>query len=437
MKYILLFIVIPTLLFSQEWNDSYWEKVPIYKNGQEIDFNDYRVLDAKCYDEECFLVLTNEFLFIEIIKSSDGGETWNSIYDNKFDIFGEDPPDDFILYNPQLAELQSPNEVIITYDDKNGILNKFNLNTFENDTSFKLNTYSDIKNLHTNSNGYGIAAYGIHYYITKDHWKTAEFYKTHSIGEVLVTKNNIFHNSNYNTSDSSALFNMSVNGIDWEQSLIGRGYIQTIYSFNDELFWAGGINLFSDDKKRHDLIYNSIDGGKTWDLQHEDSTFIGWSIRDINFINTEIGIALTPLEVYYTTTNGGEDWIKQQRSYDPKAIAMNKTFLSKKSLFQFVGLSGLYKYNLSLLTITSVPLNEYRTIKTYPSPFVNRFTLDAIDEPSGNYSLKLHSLSGDLVLDRTINIPSQIDIEANLPSGSYFLILENEKNHFFQKIIKE
>jgi len=437
MKYILLLIVIPTLLFSQEWNDSYWEKVPIYKNGKEIDFNDYRVLDAKCYDEECFLVLTNEFLFIEIIKSSDGGETWNSIYDNKFDIFGEDPPDDFILYNPQLAELQSPNEVIITYDDKNGILNKFNLNTFENDTSFKLKTTYDIKDLSTNTNGYGIAAHGVTYFLTKDYWKTAEVYTTHSINKVLVTEEDIFYNTNTNPSDTVGLFNRSFDGINWEQFEIGKGFIYSVYAFNKSNFWAGCIKLFVGSNKRRDIIYNSTDGGKTWNLQHEDSTFIGGGIRDIRFVSNNLGVASTPLDIYYTTTNGGETWIKQQRIFLKSKFEINKAFLSSKYLFQFIGLGGLYKYDLSILSITSVPLNEYRTIKTYPSPFVNRFTLDAIDVPPGSYSLKIHSIIGDLVLDNTINIPSQIEIETNLPSGNYYLILENEKNHFFQKIIKE
>lgn len=437
MKYILLLIVIPTLLFSQEWNDSYWEKVPIYKNGQEIDFNDYRIADAKCFGDECIMVLNNSYLFTEIFKSTDGGETWNSIYDTSFDIETGEFPDWFVPYNPGLTEIQSTEKVIFTYDDKNGILNKFDLKTFENDTSFKLKTTNDIKNISTNSNGYGIAAHGVTYFLTKDHWETADLHTTNSISELLVTEENEFFNINLKQSDTSSILNKSTNGVDWEEYRIGNGVIQEIYKFSNSLYWAGGIKLFEDSKKRRDIIYNSIDGGKTWSLQHEDSTFIGWSIIDINFINAEIGIALTPLEVYYTTTNGGEDWIKQQRSYDPKAIAMNKTFLSKKSLFQFVGLSGLYKYNLSLLTITSVPLNEYKTIKTFPSPFVNRFTLDAIDVPSGNYSLKIHSINGDLVLDNTINIPSQIEIETNLPSGNYYLILENEKNYFFQKIIKE
>lgn len=436
MKYILLLIVIPTLLFSQEWNDSYWEKVPIYKNGQEIDFNDYRIADAKCFDNICYLVLRNQSLFIEIVKSTDGGETWNSIYDNKFDIFGQDPPDDFILYNPQLAELQNPNEVIITYDDKNGILNKFNLNTFENDTSFKLNTYSDIKNLHTNSNGYGIAAYGINYYITKDHWRTAEFYKTHSIGEVLVTEDNIFYNTNTNPSDTVGFFNRSFDGINWEQFEIGKGFIYSVYAFNRSLYWAGGRQV-NEDEKHQDVIYNSTDGGESWQVQFLDTNTNDWGIYGIIFLDSSIGIAITSVDDYYTSTNSGETWIKQNRSFDNKNIGLNKAFISPSYLFQFIGMGGLYKYDLSLLSITSVPLNEYRTIKTYPSPFVNRFTLDAIDVPSGNYSLKIHSINGDLVLVNTINIPSQIEIVTNLPSGNYYLILENEKNHFFQKIIKE
>lgn len=437
MKYLLLLVAIPIYLQSQQWDDSYWEKVKIYKNSQEIDFNDYRIADAKCFGDECIMVLNNSYLFTEIFKSTDGGDTWNSIFDNAFDIETGEFPEGFIQYNPRLAEIQNPDLVILTYDDKNGILNKFDLNTFENDTSFKLNTYSDIKNLYTNSNGYGIAAYGIQYYITKNHWKTVEFYKTHSIVEVMVSKNNIFYNSNTNPSDTFGLFNWSIDGKNWEQSRIGNGVIQKIYNFNDSLFWACGIKLFEDSKKRRDVIYNSTDGGQTWSLQHEDSTFIGWSIRDINFINTEIGIALTPLEVYYTTTNGGENWIKQQRKNDPKFIGMNEVFLGKSTLFQFVGTSGLYKYDLSLLSITSVPLDEYKTIKTYPSPFVNRFTLEVADIPAGNYSVKLHSINGDLVMERQLNIPSQVNIETNLPSGSYFLVLENEKNHFIQKLIKE
>lgn len=437
MKYILLLIVIPTLLFSQEWDDSYWEKVPIYKNGQEIDFNDYRIADAKCFGDECIMVLNNSYLFTEIFKSTDGGETWNSIYDTSFDIETGEFPDWFVPYNPGLTEIQSTEKVIFTYDDKNGILNKFDLKTFENDTSFKLKTTNDIKNISTNSNGYGIAAHGVTYFLTKDHWETADLHTTNSISELLVTEENEFFNINIEQSDTSSILSKSLNGVDWEEYRIGNGVIQEIYKFSDSLFWAGGIKVFEDLKKRRDIIYKSTDGGETWNLQHEDSSFIGWSIRDINFINTEIGIALTPLEVYYTTSNGGENWVKQQRAYDPKAVAINNTFLSKKYLFQFVGLSGLYKYDLSLLSITSVPLNEYKTIKTYPSPFVNRFKLDAVDVPSGNYTLKLHSLNGDIVMSRKIDIPNQIDIETNLPTGSYFLVLENEKNHYFQKIIKE
>lgn len=437
MKYLLLLLIaVPTLLLSQEWDDSYWEKVKIYKNGLEMNFNDYRVKSAKCFGNECYLVLTNKTLFIEVIKSIDGGDTWNTIYDNEFDIFGNDIPADFIMYNPEMAELQSPNELIITYDDTNGILNKFNLNTFENDTSFKLNTNSDIKNIYTNSNGYGIAAYGIHYYITKDHWKTAEFFTTHSINQLLVTENNLFYNSNTNAIDSVGKFNISSDGQNWEQYDIGKGFIYTIYSFDNNLFWAGGRQVNSSDYNQ-DVIYNSTDAGEVWKLQMLDSSKYGWGIRDIMFINSEIGIALTGIDDYYTTTNGGKNWLKQKRTQDSKKIGINKTFLSNKYLFQFVGLGGLYKYNLSLLNITSVPLDEYKTIKTYPSPFVNRFSLDAAGVPSGNYSLKICTLNGDIVMNRQLDIPNQLDIDTNLPAGSYFLVLENERNHFIQKIIKE
>lgn len=437
MKLIITFFLCSTLgLFSQNWNDSLWQEVNIYKNGEKMNFSDYRIKSVKCFDDECFMVLTNQFLFIEILKSTDDGETWNSIYDNYFDFMTEDPPEDFILYNPRLAEIQDTNTVILTYDDKNGILNKFDLHTFENDTTFKLNTISDIANLYTNSNGYGIACLGIYYYITKDNWETAEAYTTHSINDIMVTENNTFYNSNTNHSDTLGLFNRSIDGENWQQYKIGKGFIDRIYSFNNELFWAGGIELLKNGD-RHDLIYNSTNSGATWELQFKGTSSKDYGIQEIQFITPEIGIALTYTQEYYTTTNGGKNWIKQFREINPNDIARNKTFLSPKYLFQFVGNVGLYRYNLSLLNITSVSLNKYKTLNIYPNPFNEYFNITNAGIVPDKYSLKIYDLKANLVLQKEIDYKSEMKIQANFPVGSYYLIIENENNHYIQRIIKE
>lgn len=437
LKLLILVLLLPTLLFSQEWDDSYWEKVNIYKDGKEIDFSDYEIFDAKCFDNDCIVALNKYWLLTELFKSSDGGSTWESIYDNFFDFETEEVPEDFIQYNPRLGEIQNTERIIFTYDDKNGILNKFDLNTFEHDTSFKLNTYSDIKNLYTNQNGYGIAAYGIQYYITKDNWESAEFYKTHSIREVMVTEDNTFFNSNTNPSDTIGKFNISKDGENWEQSNIGKGYIDKIYAYDNKLFWAGGIKYYSEKTKRYNVIYSSIDGGRSWDLQLEDSSSIGWSIRDIRFINEDIGIALSVTDDYYTTTNGGNEWINQKRISDPNFIEINRTFLSNNSLFQFVGSSGLYKYDLSLLKVTSVPLDDYKSIQTYPNPFQNSFRIAADDIIPSNYTLRIYTMNADLVLEKQVEFYDELEINADFPSGSYYLIMENESNHYLKKLIKE
>lgn len=437
MKLIIFIFLCPVLvLFSQNWNDSLWQEVNIYKNGEKINFFQYRIADARCFDNNCIIVLYNSFLLTEIIQSTDGGDNWNSIYDNYFDITKGEWPENFIQYNPRLAEIQDTNTVILTYDDKNGILNKFDLHTFENDTTFKLNTISDIANLYTNSKGHGIACLGIYYYITKDNWETAEAYTTHSINDIMVTENNTFYNSNTNHSDTLGLFNRSIDGENWQQYKIGKGFIDRIYAYNNELFWAGGIEILKNGN-RHDLIYKSTNSGVTWELQFKGTSNDDYGIQEIQFITPEIGIALTYTQEYYTTTNGGKKWVKQLRSKNPNYLARNKTFLSPKYLFQFVGQSGLYRYNLSLLNITSVSLDKYKSLNIYPNPFNEYFNITNVGIVPDKYSLKIYDLKANLILQKEVAYKSEIKIKSSFPAGSYYLIIENENNHYIQKIIKE
>lgn len=431
--YSLLILFIATTTHSQQWEESYWEEVECYRDGEIVDFYNHRILDAKCFGDECVMVTSYIFFFIEVFKSYDGGETWNSVYFNYFDVFKEPLPDGFRYNNIELAEIVSKNEALLTYDDKQGIIDRLDLNTFNIDTTKKLNTIHQIKNIHTNKNGYGIASHGITYFITKDNWKTEEEHKTHSIRDVYVTRENYYVNFNLNMKDTTMKINFSDDGLEWEQFTIGRGLIIDWYEIDNKL-WAMGHEYYANDEKS-DVFYLSEDSGKTWTKQYEDD-YTSFGLYNLLFINKEFGIALSKTDIYYTTTDGGNSWTKQKRTKYDKFIEGNLAFANDKYLFQFVGEGGLFRYDLSLLNITSVPLDEYSLVGTYPNPFYNEFTISSTEITNDNYDVSIYDINANKVYSEYKYIDGDITINQGFVAGTYYLIIENDKRNYMQKIVK-
>ncbi|MGE0562187.1 MAG: M28 family peptidase [Flavobacteriales bacterium] len=86
-------------------------------------------------------------------------------------------------------------------------------------------------------------------------------------------------------------------------------------------------------------------------------------------------------------------------------------------------------------TNTSVNIFENNSVKIYPNPATDYFTIDFKKTTDSFYDVKLINVLGELIFsDRWINSKNSINI-AKFPSGIYSLIIDSKSERFSTKIV--
>ncbi len=101
---------------------------------------------------------------------------------------------------------------------------------------------------------------------------------------------------------------LSQDWVELSNSPQGNSRFDDIFFFNENLGWAadGGGST----------VYKTTDGGITWDEQFSANVYM----RNIEFLNEDVGFLGTLNSEFYKTTDGGQNWNLMTLSPNPEAI---------------------------------------------------------------------------------------------------------------------
>ena len=436
MKYLLLFIAIPTILFSQKWDNDKWENYDFYKDGKLLEQGRYYE-DVVCFDEDCYAVTLREGYDVQVFKLNLDLKRWDIVYDGSWDPFNtpeEEWPD--IIEQPRGARIIDDSTIFIYYKDE-PMFNIFNFVEDKYDTIHYTPKYAT-RNADIDSDGFGIADPGGYTITTTDFWKTYKYTELDFPSSAFDQPMKVYY-KRYMIGDydnGKCYFLSSYNGEDWERVPVGNFYPFGIY-FIDSLtgFICGGTSNIGDSKD--DVIYKTIDGGKSWyEVLNKYQETVSWGIYDISFVGNKYGVATSHVSLIYTTTDGGENWEYDELSQVNKSVYLSFTESNGNKFFLLNANQGILSYDAELFGITSVPVYNYKSLSVYPNPVKSELNFYDNNSIQGLYNLRIFSADSKLVIDKKVFIENGFRINIDLPSGTYYLLLEGDE-YFFTKIIKE
>lgn len=438
MKYFLLLIAIPTLMFSHEWDNDKWEIIELYSNTEKLSMQDRVILDLKCFEDgSCLAVGMYQALFLEVFKYDDSNKNWQRIHDGNWDPFKtpeEEWPD--IIDQPSSANILSDSTIFIYYY-KTPMINIFNFITQGYDTTHYEPAYP-FGDAILEENGYGMASVGNFVYTTTNSWldytsKDIEFPSSAYNVPIKVLKDNRFSIADYD--HGKCYFTVSTNGVEWQRYLVGDFYPNRIYFIDDEIGFITGGKLNEGDTK-DDMIYKTTDGGINWYEVLNQYNQPSWGIYDIIITGDKYGIATSKAGIIYNSTDQGETWEFDILKQVEQTVFPTYLTLEKNSCYMMIPKQGLLSYGLDLFGITSVPVYKFKEVGVYPNPVKSELYISDNDKIRGFYNLKLYSTESRLVIEKKVFIDDSFKLKLNIPSGIYYILLEGDE-YFYSKIIKE
>ncbi|MFA7327268.1 MAG: T9SS type A sorting domain-containing protein [Candidatus Kapaibacterium sp.] len=436
MKYLLLFIAIPTILFSQEWDNEKWENYDFYKDGKLLDQGRFYE-DVVCFDEDCYAVTLREGYDVQVFKLNLDLKRWDIVYDGSWDPFNtpeEEWPD--IIEQPRGARIIDDSTIFIYYKDE-PMFNIFNFVEDKYDTIHYTPKYAT-RNADIYSDGFGIADPGGYTITTTDFWKTYKYTKLDFPSSAIDKPMKVYY-KRYMIGDyfsGQCYFISSYDGENWERTYVGDFYPYSIYFIDEQVgFISGGIGNTGDSK--NDVIYKTTDGGNSWyEVLNQFQDPASWGIYDISLVGNEYGIATSTVGLIYTTTDGGENWEYDVLSQVNKTNAKGFTRSSENKFFLLNYSQGILSYDAELLGITSVPFYNYKELTVYPNPFNTTINLSTDGVLDGLYKIKIYNSSSELVFEYTDYVSDGFQLSTDLPAGAYYLLLEGD-GYYYKKLIKE
>ncbi|MCX7737340.1 MAG: T9SS type A sorting domain-containing protein [Candidatus Kapabacteria bacterium] len=208
--------------------------------------------------------------------------------------------------------------------------------------------------------------------------------------------------------------------------------------FIDTSYGWGASSIKLGDTSAIQLIYHTIDGGKTWEKQR-DTVYNAWGIRDIKFYDRNFGIASSGFSHVMITTNGGKKWNDyeiEEWHYLHADLVNNIQIPSATTAYVILDYNYVYKYTREItnvdenenarmkeMKISPNPVGEYIEIAGDLNPTINRRVEGiAVNE------IRIYNILGECILSTpALRATSQegnfrIDI-SNLPSGIYYVRL--------------
>jgi len=204
-----------------------------------------------------------------------------------------------------------------------------------------------------------------------------------------------------------------------------------VYFLNDMLGWAAGS--FMGGGFLSSGLMRTTDGMNWVDQDNpaEQGMFA------ILFINENEGWAGSASGIVLYTTDGGNNWI-----IDAEATAISTgKFITKifyvpsRQTLYVLGNNGLLLKKASANGIDPKEDKEKNSFSIYPNPCRDKLTIQSEYNQSVQENITISNLLGVKVKELTGTGPKlQFDI-SNLPEGTYFVFVDNGKNHYSGKFM--
>ena len=183
------------------------------------------------------------------------------------------------------------------------------------------------------------------------------------------------------------------------------------------------------------------DGGNTWS---PITTISQYSILDMSFINTIKGYAVGGIGIWWWTVpsnerrgviwktqDGGYTWVVDDSSFSNNVISI---FIVNDTLAYAAGNYGLILKNSNLF-YDGINENASQRLNIYPNPVTNELRIQNAE--SGIKKIEIYNAIGERVYkSETRNPKSEIDV-SHLKEGIYFVKLTGDKTNLAGKFVKE
>lgn len=221
-------------------------------------------------------------------------------------------------------------------------------------------------------------------------------------------------------------------GKHWNAHYSSPLRLNDIYFVNEQIGYGAGRTKHINNLYR-DLIYKTIDGGMTWQLQLDSLAPNAGGLFKIQFINENEGIALGYYNSIWRTSDGGEHWTFDTSYKEANIKRWFSDIVMIKSDLMFAtaerSLGGfIYKYSKEETAINEEQVDNDFSLNVFPNPSKGSLIIKISNSIPLNVKLELYDYLGNRVtklfseyLEKGIhNYEPNLD---GISNGMYFLKL--------------
>jgi photosystem II stability/assembly factor-like uncharacterized protein len=178
-------------------------------------------------------------------------------------------------------------------------------------------------------------------------------------------------------------------------------------------------------------MFRSIDDGVNWSMITVPGIY---EIKDFDFINADEGYVLSSMGEIYYTNDGGQTWTLQYAvaagAYGPSVYLTSISFSGNTGYV--CGSNGLIKKFTP--AVTSITADNKSAISFYPNPFNG--SRIKIDGNTRQIQLRIINNVGAIIFTGTIdNGENEIVFDRKLPGGIYTVFFNDNENVSAQKLV--
>jgi len=226
-----------------------------------------------------------------------------------------------------------------------------------------------------------------------------------------------------NTGSNKNLFLSTNGGQSWTDKSFVTGVLRAVHFGDANTGYAVG---------EAGILLKTTDAGQTWSKKlfpTVDDLYSCW------FVSPTEGYVGTTGKIY-KTTDGGTNWtISATITGNKKIYAL---YFPLPNVGYAVGQGGaMYRYYVNNTSIESEL--DATNLRIFPNPAQAEvhFSITDFADMGANLRLSIWNHLGQNVKEVVLQQAEQSISIANLPSGMYFIVVENDKKRMIKKLIKE